>query len=76
MPGAGRDAIELMEWLMQFNPKKRPLANDILKHAYFLNGLGSSEIQKAFDILSGKRPMTTNNRKGEMETLKVGAEGI
>lgn len=33
-------------------------------------------MQKAFDILSGKRPKTGGGKKNEIESLKIGPEGI
>jgi len=58
MPNAGGDALELMEWMLLYNPKKRPLADQVLRHPFFTNYLSSNEIQRAFDVLSGKRPKT------------------
>lgn len=35
IPHASKSAISLMEWMLQFNYKKRPTAEQILKHSFF-----------------------------------------
>lgn len=35
MPNANKEAINLMEWMFEFNPKNRPTAEQVLKHSFF-----------------------------------------
>eukprot|EP00347_Sterkiella_histriomuscorum_P015595 403356434 len=77
MQHASRDAVELMEWMFKYDPKKRPDTNQILKHRYFVDHISQSEMMKALDVLNGRRPKTNGgNRRNEIESLKIGAEGI
>lgn len=75
MPNAGRDAIKLMEWMFQWNVKKRPTCDQILQHPYFTNYISEIELNKASDILNG-RGAPTDPSNQEIESLKVGPNGI
>jgi serine/threonine protein kinase len=44
MPNASRDAIDIMEWMLEFNPKKRPDCNQIMKHQFFTSHISQYEI--------------------------------
>jgi serine/threonine protein kinase len=35
IPRASPDAIKLMEWMLQYNPKNRPRPSQILAHEFF-----------------------------------------
>lgn len=75
MPNACREAIDLMEQLFWFDYRKRPNTDEIMNHAYFIDFLPSEDISKALGILSGKKPQTSSH-KGEIESIKIGPEGI
>ena len=38
MPTASQDAIQLIMWMLQFDPSKRPAASDALSHPFFTRG--------------------------------------
>ena len=35
IPRASAEAISLMEWMLQYNPKKRPRPSQIMQHEFF-----------------------------------------
>ena len=35
IPEASTEAIDLMEWMLQYAPRNRPSAAEILKHPFF-----------------------------------------
>ena len=37
MPNASKDAIYLMEWMLMWDPKKRPTATQVSQHKFFKN---------------------------------------
>jgi hypothetical protein len=53
------------------------VSDQILHHAFFSKHFPPHEIQKAFDIITGKRPKTDNkDRQNQIESIKIGPEGI
>ena len=67
-----------MEWMFEFNPKNRPTAEQVLKHNFFANKMEPAEMQKAIDIINGKKEKNNSPLKADnvIESLKVGPNGI
>jgi hypothetical protein len=62
--------------MFQYNPKKRPTTDQIMKHAFFSNKIEPHEMQRAWDVINGKSQKTSPQRPSEVESLKVGPHGI
>lgn len=64
-----------MEWMFRYNPKNRPTCEQIMKHEYFTEYVSATELQRAFEIIQGKRK--EKERKSQsIERLKIGPNGI
>lgn len=73
IPRASPEAISLMEWMLQYNPKKRPRPSQILAHEFFSpKSLGSAQ-QK----LTGSKDTTAETTShSRVESLVIGANSI
>ena len=42
VPRASKDAIDLMEWMLKYNPRDRPKAHEVLTHEFFAGKVRSN----------------------------------
>ena len=69
LPRASPEAISLMEWMLQYNPKNRPRPSQVLTHEFF----------KTKTVTTGQKTAaetTAETSKSKVESLVIGANGL
>jgi serine/threonine protein kinase len=70
IPRATAEAISLMEWMMNYNPKNRPRPSQILSHEFFkTKQLGTAQ-------KTGNTETTAETNKSKVESLVIGTSGL
>ena len=52
VPRASSEAIKLMEWMLNYNPRNRPKPNQVLAHAFFHIYVVTHTYESKFTILA------------------------
>jgi len=74
VPRASVEALALMEWMLSYNPKKRPKPAQVLQHEFFHPKTLSQSI-----ISPKTTPMsedTTADSKSKVESLIIGSNNL
>lgn len=76
IPRASPDAIRVMEWMLQYNPKKRPKPSQVLSHEFFHPKTSMSKEISLKTPNNRSSQDTTADSKSKVESLILGMNNI
>ena len=75
LPRASPEAISLMEWMLQYNPKKRPRPNQLLQHEFFTPKVLGSSLQNK-QSSSQKETSAETPNQSRVESIVIGTNSL
>lgn len=77
IPRASPEAIRVMEWMLQYNPKKRPKPSQVLAHEFFHPKTSISKDASQLKTPNNRSSQdTTADSKSKVESLIIGKNNI
>ncbi len=72
VPRASPEAIRLMEWMLSYNPKKRPKPSQVLQHEFFHPKTSLTQISPKTPTNPRSSQDTTADSKSIIESIIIG----
>ena len=76
IPRASPEAISLMEWMMQYNPKKRPKPSQVMQHEFFHPKTSVSNPINLKTPNNRSSQDTTADSKNRVESIIIGQNNL
>jgi len=76
VPRASAEAISLMEWMLQYNPKKRPRPSQIMQHEFFHPKTLTAQLKTASITETTAKETTAETNVSRVESIVLGNNNL